>query len=89
MPEKSKPALGPLYDGGLFRAYDNRIEIDRLGFFGGVKRTGIVYYNDVTGVQASRKRLIISRTGWNTSVLDFKDQEQMRKVLNIINSHKA
>lgn len=72
MSVKFTPAPDALYDGGRFRVYGNRIEIDRLGFFGGVKGVDVVYYSDITSVQASRKQLVISRTGWKTNILDFK-----------------
>ena len=35
---------------GLFRIYDNYIEIGKLRFFGSVKGTEIVYCNDITSV---------------------------------------
>lgn len=89
MSGKFTPAPGALYDGGLFRIYDNRLEIDKIGFFGGVKGIDVIYYSDITSIQASRKQLIISRTGWKTSILDFKKQEQVQQALNIINANKA
>lgn len=88
MSVKFTPAPDALYDGGRFRVYGNRIEIDRLGFFGGVKGVDVVYYSDITSVQASRKQLVISRTGWKTNIPDFKKQEQVQEVLDIINTHK-
>lgn len=89
MSGKFTPTPGALYDGGSFRIYGNRIEIDKIGFFGGVKGIDVVYYSDITSIQASRKQLIISRSGWKTSILDFKKQEQVQQALNIINTYKA
>lgn len=53
-----------------------------------MKGVDVVYYSDITSVQASRKQLVISRTGWKTNILDFKKQEQVQEVLDIINTHK-
>ena len=89
MSGKFTPAPGALYDGGSFRIYDNRIEIDKIGFFGGVKGIDVIYYSDIISIQASRRQLIISRSGWKTSILDFKKQEQVQQALNIINTYKA
>ena len=79
MSVKFTPAPDALYDGGRFRVYGNRIEIDRLGFFGGVKGVDVVYYGDITSVQASRKQRVIARTGWKTNILDFKNRSRSRK----------
>lgn len=88
--KKFIPAPGVLYDGGGFRLYGNRIEIDRTGFFGGVKRTDIVYYSDITSAMVSCKELFFTRTGLKTNVtLRFKKHEQAQEALDIINGHKA
>jgi hypothetical protein len=87
---KTAPAPGALFDGGGFRLYDNRIEIDKRGLLGGVKRTDIAYYSDITSAKSSHKMLILARTGIKTNIfLQFKKKSQAQEALNIINSHKA
>lgn len=49
-PEHLTRMTGTLCDGGLFRIYDNYIEIDKLRFFGSVEGTEIVHRNDITSV---------------------------------------
>lgn len=87
---KFQPAPGALYEGDGFRLYDNRIEIDKKGLFGGVKRTDIIYYSDITSAKASKKQLFFTRTGMKTNIiLEFKKKEFAQEALNIINSHKS
>lgn len=59
-PEYLTRMTGTLCDGGLLRIYDNYIEIDKLRFFGSVEGTEIVYYNDITSIQMSRKQFAFS-----------------------------
>jgi hypothetical protein len=90
MTERLTSTEGVLFDGGEFRLYDNRIEIDKHGFFGGVKRVDIVYYSDITSAEVRRKQLFFTRTGVKTNIiLQFKKKDQAQQALGIINSHKA
>ncbi|MBT1166567.1 hypothetical protein [Bifidobacterium simiarum] len=77
----------PLYDGGSFRLYGNRIEKDKGLFF---KSTEVTYYDDVVSARLAGRTLTITRTGWKPSImLDFRRKEHARVALDIINLCKS
>ncbi|MBT1175447.1 hypothetical protein JS530_08060 [Bifidobacterium sp. LC6] len=80
----------PLFDGGRFRLYENRVEEDRIGWLGRVKRTDVTYYSDITATRLSGRMLILTRSGLRTNVvLQFKRKEHARLALDIINAHRV
>ncbi|MCH9276406.1 hypothetical protein JS533_009025 [Bifidobacterium amazonense] len=87
---KITPAPGALFDGGNFRLYDNRIEINKYGLLGGLKGFGVVYYSDVAGVTVKGKYMTVKKAAMkNAILLQFKKKEQAQEALNIINANKA
>ena len=87
---KITPAPGALFDGGHFRLYDNRLEIDRYGFFGGLKGFDVIYYSDVAGATLKGKNLFVKKAAMkNAIMLQFKKKDQAWQALDIINSNKA
>lgn len=83
------PTPGALYDGGEFRLYDNRIEINKRGFLGGIKGVDVVYYSDIAGVTVTGKMMTVRKAAMKNAVLlQFKKKEQAQEALAIINGNK-
>ncbi|MBW3092628.1 hypothetical protein KIH79_06640 [Bifidobacterium sp. 82T10] len=79
-----------LFDAGNFRLYRNRIEIDRHGLFGRITRTDIIYYNDITGVQATGKTIRLYRSGLKPNItIRLRNKPDAQAALAIINGNKA
>lgn len=90
MMAKLTPAPGALLDAGDFRLYDNRIEINRYGLFGGLKGFDVIYYSDVAGVTLKGKNLFVKKAAMKNAVmLQLKKKEQAQQALAIINGNKA
>lgn len=87
---KITPAPGALFDGGTFRLYDNRLEVNKYGLFGGLKGFDVIYYSDVAGVTIKGKNLLVKKAAMkNAILLQFKKKDLAQQALTIINSNKA
>ena len=78
----------PLFDGGTFRIYDNRVEVDKISIFGRVKSTEVAYARDLQRATLNWKTIVITRGGLKTNlVLQFKKKAQAREAFTILNQH--
>lgn len=77
-----------LFDGGSFRIYDNRIEVDKLGLFGRVKSTEVAYAQDLQRATLRGKMIVVTRGGLKTNlVLEFKKKDQAKQAFSILNQY--
>ncbi|MBW3093369.1 hypothetical protein KIH79_10650 [Bifidobacterium sp. 82T10] len=78
-----------LFNAGTFRLYHNRIEIDQHGLFGRTTRTDIIYYNDITSIQATGKTIRLYRSGLKPNItIRLRNKPDTQTALAIINGGK-
>ncbi|KAB7790662.1 hypothetical protein [Bifidobacterium leontopitheci] len=87
---KADIASETLLDCGGFRFYDNHIEIDKHGFFGGFKGVDVIYYSDIAGISVRGSIMDVKKAAMkNVIMLRFRNRKQAQEGLSIINTHKA